>query len=109
MSAYVVATIRSVQNRKALEEYWAQVRPTFEGTGAKHLAVYTPFKQIEGESPVEGMVVMEFPDMETAERWYGSPGYQAAKKYREGAADIDLIFVESGVVKAPELRMPQIK
>jgi uncharacterized protein (DUF1330 family) len=108
MSAYVVATVRRVQNRKALEAYWAKVGPTFEGTGAKPLAVYTPFKRIEGEGPVQAMVVIEFPDMETAEKWYGGPGYQTAKKYREGAADIDLIFVEGGVVKAPEKRMPHI-
>ena len=81
---------------------------TFAGTGATPLAVYTPFKQIEGQDPVQGMVVIEFPDTVTAERWYSGPGYQAAKKYREGAADIDLIFVEGGVVKAPELRMPHI-
>ncbi len=108
MPAYVVATIRNVQDRKALEAYWAHVGPTFEGTGVKPLAVYTPFKQMDGEGPVQGMVVIEFPDMETAERWYDSPGYQAVKKYREGAADIDLIFIEGGIVRAPELRMVHI-
>ncbi len=106
MSAYVVATIRRVQNRKGLEAYWAHVGPTFEGTGAKPLAVYTPFKLMEGEGPIEGMVVVEFPDMATIERWYSGPGYQAVKKYREGAADIDLIFIEGGAVREPELRMP---
>lgn len=66
---------------------WANLRGR-----AKPLAVYTPFQQIEGEGPVQAMAVIEFPDMETAERWSGGPGYQAAKKYREGAADIDLIL-----------------
>lgn len=97
MSTCVVAPIRRVQNRKALEAYWVHVGPTFEGTGANPLAVYTPFRQIEREGPVEAMAVIEFPDMETAERWYGGPCYQAVKKYREGAADIELIFVEGGV------------
>jgi uncharacterized protein (DUF1330 family) len=46
--------------------------------------------------------------METAEGWYSSPGYQAAKEYREGAADIDLIFIEGGVVREPERRMPRL-
>ncbi len=58
--------------------------------------------------PVEGVVMIEFPNMEIATRWYESPAYQAVKHFRVGAADIEFIFVESGVVP-PERRMPHIK
>jgi uncharacterized protein (DUF1330 family) len=108
MAAYVFATVRHVTNRQGLEDYWRHVGPTFAGTGAKPLAAYTPFTMLEGTGPVEGVVAIEFPDMQSARQWYESVGYQAAKKYREGAADIELILVEGGAVSAPELRMPHI-
>ena len=109
MPAYLFATVRSVIDRRGLEEYWSRVGPTFEGTGAKPLAVYTPFKLLEGKGPIEAVVAIEFPDMETADRWYHSPAYQTVKKYRDGVTDGEVILVEGGVVSAPELRMPHIR
>ena len=92
-----------------MEEYWSRAGATFEGSGARPIAVYTSFRLLEGNGPVEGVVAMEFPDMEAASRWYHSAGYQAAKKYRDRAANVEVILVEGGVVSAPELRMPHIK
>jgi uncharacterized protein (DUF1330 family) len=39
-------------------------------------------------------VVLEFPSFAAALACYGSPGYQAAKKLREGKAEADLVVVE---------------
>lgn len=108
MSAYLIATVRRVHDRKGLEAYWARVGPTFDGTGAKPLAVYTSFQMIEGDGPVQGIVLVEFRDAKTAQEWYDSSGYQMVKRYREGAADIELILVEGGAVTDPALRMPHI-
>lgn len=108
MPAYLIATVRHVRDRKGLEEYWSRVGPTFEGTSAKPMAVYTQFRKLEGVGPVEGLVLVEFPDMKTAQQWYDSAGYQMAKSYREPAADIELLLVEGGAVTDPKLRMPQI-
>jgi uncharacterized protein (DUF1330 family) len=108
MPAYVLGIVRSVKDRRGLEEYWSRAGATFEGTGARPIAVYTSFKLLEGAGPVEGVVAIEFPDIEAAKNWYHGAGYQAVRKYREGAAEIELILVEGGVVSAPELRMPHI-
>jgi uncharacterized protein (DUF1330 family) len=107
--AYLIATVRSVKDRRGMEEYWSRAGATFEGSGAKPLAVYTSFTLLEGKGPVEGVVTIEFPDVEAARRWYGSAAYQAVKQYREGAADIEVILVEGGVVAAPDQRMPHTK
>ncbi len=109
MPAYLFATVRNVKNRRGMEEYWSRAKATFEGFEAKHLASYTRFKLLEGKGPVEGTVGIEFPDMEAARRWYESPAYQAVKQYREGAADIEVILVDGGVVADPEQRMPRTK
>ena len=73
MPAYLFATVKGVKDRRGMEEYWSRAGVSFEGSGAKHLAVYTPFKLLEGNGPVEGIVAIEFPDMEAARRWYESP------------------------------------
>jgi len=38
--------------------------------------------------------VNEFPDVETAKKFYHSPEYQEARKHRLGAADFHMVIVE---------------
>jgi uncharacterized protein (DUF1330 family) len=87
----VITITKSVNDRRGLEEYWSRAGVTFQGTGAARLAIYTPFKLLEGNGPIEGVALIEFPDMETASRWYESDAYQAVKQFRLGASDIELI------------------
>jgi len=108
MPAYMIALNRGVHDRQRIEEYWKAAGPTFKGLGAKPLAIYTTFAPMELLGPLEGAVVMEFPDMETAKAWYQSPAYQKAKQCRDGAADVELFIIDGGLV-LPEDRMPHIK
>ena len=105
MPAYMVAIWKEVHDRQRLEEYWARVGATLAGSGAKPLAVFTPFKHLEGNLPAEGVVLIEFPDVDTASRWYRGEAYQAVRQYRVGAADIE-IFLAGGGMVTPEDRMP---
>src|SRR6478736_3578793 len=75
MPAYMIALNRTLRDRRKLEEYWKAAGPTFEGLGAKRLAIYTPLVLLEMMGPLDGAVVIEFPDLETAKRWYESPAY----------------------------------
>jgi uncharacterized protein (DUF1330 family) len=100
MPAYVIATVKSVTDRRGLEEYWSHAAPSFAGSGATHLAAYTPFKLLEGKGPLEAAVLIEFPDMEAADQWYESAAYQAAKQYRVGAAEVEIIVLDGGTVTA---------
>jgi len=108
MPAYLMVICRSVKDRRALEDYWANVGPTFAGFGAKPLVVYTPFHLLEGDDPVEGVAMMEFPSMDAATGWYNSDAYQKVKQLRMGAAVLDVIMVDGGVIR-PNDRMPQTK
>jgi uncharacterized protein (DUF1330 family) len=40
------------------------------------------------------LTLLEFPDLQAAKRFYESPGYQEAKRLREGAARFDMVAVE---------------
>ena len=110
MPAYVIGLNRGVHDRQKLEEFWRAAAPTFEGFGAKRLAIYTPLTALELMGPLEAAFVYEFPDVATAKRWYESPAYQEAKQpVRDGGvADLELFILDGGYVPAAE-RLPHIK
>ena len=53
--------------------YLENVEATFEPYGGKWLALDAQVEVQEGEWP-GSVVLMEFPDMNAAKQWYGSPG-----------------------------------
>jgi uncharacterized protein (DUF1330 family) len=108
MPAYLIAICRGVSDRTRLEQYWERSRPTFKGTDARLLAVYTQFRVLEPVGVVEGVVLVEFPSMEVATRWYESAAYQDVRKYRIGAAQFEIVLVDGGVIEGGE-RMPHVQ
>jgi hypothetical protein len=64
MPADMIALNRGGHDWKK-QEYWAAC-PSFKGLGAKRLAIYTPLAALEVMGPLEGAVVIEFPDLATA-------------------------------------------
>ena len=49
---------------------------------------------LEGPEVPERIVLLKFPDVETAARMYNSDEYQAAVKVREGAAEASFIVMD---------------
>ena len=49
---------------------------------------------LEGDIPFQRIVVNEFPTVEAAKKFYNSPEYQEARKFRLGAADFNMVIVE---------------
>jgi len=108
MPAYLVYICQSVSDRKELETYWKDMPRTFMGFDVKLHTAYRPFELLEGEGPVEGIVVAEFPSMEEAKRWYGSPGYVTVRQHRMRGAKYLGLLVDGGVTSIDE-RMPQTR
>ena len=48
---------------------------------------------LEGDWSPSRLVLVEFPDLETAKRWYESESYREAKRLREGAAELRMVAV----------------
>jgi uncharacterized protein (DUF1330 family) len=95
MTAYLVNHLRipnGVPNSDALT-YLENVEATFEPYGGKWLALDAQVEVQEGEWP-GSVVLMEFPDMNTAKQWYRSPEYQKIIHLRTDNAISDLILVE---------------
>ena len=89
--------------------YWRDIPPTFTGFDVKLHTVYRPFELLEGEGPVEGVVVAEFPSMEDAKKWYNSPGYVAVRQHRMRGAKYLGLLVDAGVTESVDERMPQTR
>ena len=64
-----------------------------QGHPLRPLATYDTLDQLEGD-PIEGAVILEFPDMAAARAWYDSPSYQAAVKFRRAGSKSRAFFIE---------------
>jgi uncharacterized protein (DUF1330 family) len=49
---------------------------------------------VEGERSEGRMVIVEFPSMERLRKWYASPEYAQALRFRGAALERRLMFVE---------------
>lgn len=49
---------------------------------------------LEGDWHPSRLVLLEFPDLETAKRWYDSSKYEEARRLREGAASLNMVAVQ---------------
>jgi uncharacterized protein (DUF1330 family) len=108
MTAYLISICRSVSDRERLEDYWAHAAPTFQGFDSTPLVTYAPFEVLEGDADAKGIVLLEFPSMDVAKRWYFSDAYQQVRQRRLGAAEFELILVDGELTPAGE-RMPEAR
>jgi uncharacterized protein (DUF1330 family) len=75
----------AVVDEEAMKAYQSGSRSGPPLPGMKPLVVYGKLEAVEGEA-ADGVVILEFPDEETARAWYFSPEYQARAKLRQKAA-----------------------
>jgi uncharacterized protein (DUF1330 family) len=93
MPAYVIIET-DIHDPEQYERYKAASPAAVAGGGGRFLARGGELAVFEGDWDPTRIVVLEFPDLETAKRWYQSPDYQEAKRLREGAASLRMIAVE---------------
>ncbi len=67
--------------------------------GGRYLARGAEVSVMEGPATTRKIVRIEFPSMQRARQWYASNSYAEALKFRDGAFDRRLIFLE-GVLPA---------
>ena len=74
-------------------EYLEAVEATFLPYGGRWLVLDGAVEVLEGSWP-GSVVLMEFPDRETARKWYASPEYQDILPLRTDNAVSDLVLVD---------------
>lgn len=93
MSAYFVMIREQTVDPAALADYGPRASLAAQGHPLKPLAAYGTLDQLEGD-PIEGAVILEFPDMASARAWYDSSSYQAAVKFRQACSKSKAFLIE---------------
>ena len=93
MAAYVIGEIE-VTDPATYEEYRKQVLATVAKYGGRFVVRGGKVEPLEGGWSPKRLVMLEFPSMEQALKWYRSPEYAPLIKLRQKAARGKLLVVE---------------
>lgn len=94
MAAYVFAEI-DITNPEGYKEYTAQVPATIARYGGRFLVRGGNAEVLEGDWQVSRRrVLLEFPSVEQARRWWDSTEYEKPKALRKASSSGRLILLE---------------
>src|SRR5512138_628831 len=93
MAAYVIGEIE-VTDPATYEDYRKQVLAVVQKYGGRFVARGGKAETLEGGTPAKRVVVLEFPSMEQAQKWYRSPEYAPLIALRQRASRGRLVLVE---------------
>jgi uncharacterized protein (DUF1330 family) len=93
MKAYVIAEIE-VTDQAIYDDYRKQVLATIEKYNGRFLVRGGKSETLEGGWAPKRLIVLEFPSMEQATKWYRSPEYAPLITLRQRGARGRLVAVE---------------
>jgi uncharacterized protein (DUF1330 family) len=93
MPAYVLADV-TVTDAAAMEEYRKQVPATLAKYGGRFLVRGGAHQTVEGDWKPARLVVIEFPSLSDAQRWYDSEEYRGPKALRMRAGRTNVLIVD---------------
>jgi uncharacterized protein (DUF1330 family) len=93
MPAYIIAEV-DVTDPAGFEDYRKLVPPTIQKYGGRYVVRGGATKTLEGSWEPKRLVVLEFPSVEQAQRWYDCEEYRAPKALRIKTTRSRLVLVE---------------
>ena len=93
MPAYVLAEIE-VTNPEGYKGYTAVVGESIQQYGGRFLTRGGAAHPLEGEWPQRRRVLLEFPSMDAARKWWDSPEYAKPREMRRANSSGRLILLE---------------
>lgn len=93
MAAYVIVDLM-VTDQPLMDEYRKRLPATLAAYGGRFLVRGGVHETIEGDWKPNRIVVVEFPSLEQAKRWYHSEEYREPLAMRLRAGRANLIMVE---------------
>lgn len=93
MMAYVVMLRERVADPAELETYAQLAARAREGHSVEPLVRYGEVRTLEGP-PVQGAVILRFPSVDDAQKWYSSDAYQQAMEHRLKGAEYRVFILE---------------
>ena len=98
MPAYVIVDL-TVTDLPTMEEYRKRVPATLAAYGGRFLVRGGAHETVEGDWKPNRLVILEFPTMDQAKRWYDSEEYREPKAMRLRAGRGNMVMVD-GVAPA---------
>jgi uncharacterized protein (DUF1330 family) len=92
MVAYIIGEVEILKPDE-MGNYGAMVAAAVEKFGGRYLARGSVPEVLEG-SPGHKFLLIEFRDKPTAQAWFASPDYAAAKQLRLGKTNLRLLLIE---------------
>ena len=93
MAAYLMAEAK-VTDPAAYETYKRLAQVAIAQYGGRYLVRGGAVDVLEGQwTPPQRLVLVEFPSVEQAKKFYDSPEYRAARDARATAADMNMLVV----------------
>ncbi len=93
MKGYLIGSIE-VRDPAAFEGYRQKVGAVIAAHGGRYLVRGGAVTTVEGHLPIARLVVLEFPSMADARRFYDSPEYAPLLKLRLDSTMSNVVFAE---------------
>jgi uncharacterized protein (DUF1330 family) len=93
MPAYVIVDL-TVTDLPTMEEYRKRVPATLAAYGGRFLVRGGAHQTVEGDWKPNRLVILEFPTMDQAKRWYDSEEYREPKAMRLRAGRGNMVMVD---------------
>ncbi len=97
MPAYMIAFVDIHDRARFAREYVPPIVGTLEPYGGRILAASDEARTLEGAAPAGRTVILEFPDLESAHKWYASDAYAPLLALRESIATSSLVSLAGGL------------
>jgi len=94
MAAYFLVDVLAIKDAAKMDEYRARVALVVEKFGGHYVVIGGPFQVVEGSYQPTFPVMIEFPSMEQARRWYDSEEYRQLKDLRLTSTLSNAFFME---------------
>ncbi len=93
MPAFVIAHVK-VHDPARYEDYKRRAQDSIVAHGGRYIARGGAVEVLEGDWRPERLVLLEFPDRETALRWWNSGSYQGAAAIRRATSTGEIVLLE---------------
>jgi uncharacterized protein (DUF1330 family) len=92
MSAYCLFDNVEVLDPDGLARYARRIKKVVERYGGRHISIGGTVEAVEGDQHLRYPVLIEFPDLEAAHRWYDAPDYKELKALRHASVRCNATF-----------------
>jgi|GraSoiStandDraft_57_1057295.scaffolds.fasta_scaffold45691_1 uncharacterized protein (DUF1330 family) len=96
MSAYIIAFVDIHDRTRFAQDYVPPIAATLEPFGGRVIAASDETTTLEGSVPPGRTVLLEFPNLDSARRWYASDAYAPLLALRQSIATSSAVLLPGG-------------